>query len=905
MVVDDGNTPLPSQTCKKRRYDVTDRQLHRTHFLKIQDMTRPFTLDACADPNGYNAQCANYCSLQNNFLAYDCSHHHVWINPPFQHKSMHVIIRHYLECKRKAPTTTSACILLPAWAILPFQRYLTGMKLLTTYPAGVPVMTVPTIPPTQDRLIFSTGLPFNMHVYYDPPLPDNYQPSKVSPSLQKLALLAPCYVCGTQATVQMATTIKGQMAIDTLASRNFIDSTFVRQLKVRIKKHPPWLNNAIILGDNTTKQTEGVVHVHIQIDKYQDTIWCDVLKLPDTFQLILGQEWLNKHQCILNFPLKTCTLMHRNRKYTLDCSQHQDIPYSPRHDNLEYTFSNPLFLSALQTKRLLRKTKSIDHNHSFLILVQHTASPLQASNPIDPALQAILDKHRDVFSEPPIGLPPPRNINHSINLVSNANPPFRAMYRLSLTERQEVTSTIEDLLTKQYIQPSTSPFGAPILFVGKKDGTLRMCVDYRALNKLTIKNRYPLPRIDDLLDQLSGAKYFTTLDLASGYHQIRINPKDIHKTAFRTNLGHYEWKVMPFGLCNAPATFQNAMNNLFGSRIGKYVLVYMDDILVYSKTKEEHLHHLNEVLSLLATHKYYIKHTKCDFMKTQLKFLGHVICANGLRVDPDKIEVIKTWSPPKDKPGIRSLLGFGNYFRRFIYKYSEMVAPLLHLTKNNTPTVWTPECQIAFDNLKDAIINAPVLQHPDLNKPFQVICDASNYATGTILMQDDHPCAFASKKLLPAECNYTTEEKELLAVIHALKLFRCYLEGNTFTICTDHNPLKYFDTKQDLSPRQARWAQYLSRFNYTWEWIKGKTNPADFLSRNPTLATLCMAITRSQTHTPPVPSHDPTPLRKPSKRTHQYSANHMPLHPPVTSSETQQLNLTDKHISHSLITLGY
>jgi hypothetical protein len=420
------------------------------------------------------------------------------------------------------------------------------------------------------------------------------------------------------------------------------------------------------------------------------------------------------------------------------------------------------------------------------------------------------------------------------------------LFRLSRKEKAELEKTIQELLEKGYIKPSKSPFGAPILFVGQKDGTLRMCVDYRALNKLTVKNKYPMPRIDDLLDTLAGSSYFSTLDLASGYHQIKVKEADTHKTAFRTPMGHFEWLVMPFGLCNAPATFQSAMNDVFGDRIGKFVLVYMDDILVFSKSKAEHLAHLKEVLQLLGAHNYYLKRKKCHFMKTEVTFLGHVISDKGLQVDPTKLDVIRKWKRPEDKGEIRSLLGFGNYFRRFIYHYSDMVRPLTELTKDTVATVWTPECEEAFNNLRNAIINAPVLKHPDLNKPFQLVCDASNGASGAILMQEGHPIAFSSKKFNSAEKNYTTEDRELPAVINALKLYRCYLEGSKFTVVTDHNPLRYFDNKQELSPRQARWAHYLSRFDYKWEWIKGIHNPADFLSRNPVHAAVLMAITRAK-----------------------------------------------------------
>ena len=889
---------------KRMRYDTTDRMLHQTHFDKLQQMTRQFTLDACCDNRGYNSHCELFCSPNNSFLQFDCSHHHVWINPPFQYEEMRNMIRHYQKCKRSAPCTTSACILVPAWATTRLQNLLSSMHIIYTFPAYEPVMTVPAIPHGSDRLVFHQGLPFALHVFYDPVASKQSTLAK-SPTLP-LALLAPCYVAGNKAQVNVGGGFTGTMAIDTLASRNFIDVHYAKQIGLKIRPHPSWLSNEIVLGDNSTKSSLGVVHVCVSIGHYTDFVWCDVLELPASFQLILGQKWLNDKQCILNFKTKTCTLWNHSRKFVLDCSQgFASTSLASPSSSFQCSAELPI-LSALQAKRMLRKKPCLHTNYSFLVLVQSLPDKLALSTPLHLDVQCVLDDHTKVLSDPPNELPPTRDVKHNIKLAKDASPPFKPVYRLSLKERKEVDTTIQDLLTKGYIQPSTSPYGAPILFVGKKDGSLRMCVDYRALNKLTIKNRYPLPRIDDLLDQLFGAKYFTTLDLASGYHQIRINDPDIPKTAFRTPLGHFEWRVMPFGLCNAPATFQNAMNNLFGHRIGKYVLVYMDDILIFSKTKEEHIQHLNEVLTLLEQHKYYVNKKKCHFFQTEIKFLGHTVSAHGLQVDPDKIAVIKNWQRPTDKTSIRSLLGFGNYFRRFIYRYSEMVLPLLELTKQNTPTIWTDACDHAFTSLKTAIINAPVLKHPDLSRPFQLICDASNYASGAILVQDNHPCAFASKKFLPAECNYTTEEKELLAIIQALKLFRCYLEGNQFTIVTDHNPLKYFDTKQDLSPRQARWAQYLSRFNYTWEWIKGTTNPADFLSRNPAhAAMLCAVTTRAQ-----VGKSDSHPsLSRPRKRKHKYSAQHMPLSCPSSSTDTPPESLVSSPLEHAidkeLIVLGY
>ena len=911
-LLDDDGIKVPANP--DAQYDATDRMIHQPYFDLIQSKTMTFTLDACSDKDGTNALTKLYCSHDNDFLTYDCSGHHVWINPPFKNAFMRAALRHYLMCKRKAPTSTSACIMLPVWAIPSLSSLLQGMQLIHCFPKYMPVMTVPSPTLQGPRFMFNEGLPFDLHVYYDPPeqKPISSIPIQSSTKTSEhLTLMSKCLVSGVETNINIGGPLPGILAIDTLASRNFIDRSFIQQLPVRIKKHPSWLSNVITLGDNTTRKSYGVVHIHIKIQSYTDTIWCEVFDLPADFSMILGQQWLDSNKCLIDYATKTCTLRSHNRRYTLQCG-----PQTSK-ANLSSNFSPTLqAMTALQAKRLFRKQSAILPEQCKLIVVR--ASTTEPSSQDDqPQIQELCQQYAQVFSSPPPGLPPQREIVHAINLLPGSSPPFKPIYRLSMKEKKETDTTIKELLEKQLIQPSTSPFGAPILFVGMKDGSLRMCVDYRALNKLTIKNRYPLPRIDDLLDHLHGARYFTTLDLASGYHQIRIHDPDVPKTAFRTSLGHFEWKVMPFGLCNAPATFQNAMNCLFGHRIGLFVLVYMDDILIYSKSKEEHTQHLHEVLSLLQQHEYHVKISKCHFYQTKVSFLGHLISQDGLQVDPAKIETVKKWHPPTDKTGVRSLLGFGNYFRRFIYGYSQIVLPLLELTKKNTPMTWTVECQQAFENLRDAIINAPVLKHPDMSQPFQLICDASNYASGAILLQDNHPCAFASKKFLPAECNYTTEERELLAVIHALKLFRCYLEGNHFTIITDHHPLKFFDTKQDLSPRQARWSQYLSRFDYSWEWIKGKTNPADFLSRNPPFASLLLPmVTRTQTGKLPKPIEPYVPKRiSKTKRKHKYSVEHQPPPPntdttvndasPSTSTLPPQITGYESNIDINLIKQGY
>lgn len=404
------------------------------------------------------------------------------------------------------------------------------------------------------------------------------------------------------------------------------------------------------------------------------------------------------------------------------------------------------------------------------------------------------------------------------------------MYRLSQAEIAEVKRQLEELLSKGLIEPSTSPYGAPILFVQKKDGSLRMCIDFRALNKHIIKIRYPLPRIDDLLDQLRGAKVFSSSDLQCGYHQIRITEEDVPKTAFRTPFGHYQFKVLCFGLTTAPATFQHAMNGAFRGLLGKFVLVYLDDILVFSKNEQ--------VLEVLRQQKYYAKMSKCEFMKAEVPFLGHLVSAAGVRVDPRKVEAIWDWPTPTTVTQVRSFLGLANYYRKFMQGYASISALLSDLTKKDLPFQWTPERQRAFEQIKQSLMNAPVLRLPDFDKPFEVIRDASGKGVGAVLFQDGHLVACESANLKGSQLNWSMTEKELFAVVHAMRAWRCYLEGakGVTRVITDHKPNTFLETQETLSRRQAKWSLFLQRLRLMeWVYQKGRLNVADPLSRHPAI----------------------------------------------------------------------
>jgi hypothetical protein len=415
----------------------------------------------------------------------------------------------------------------------------------------------------------------------------------------------------------------------------------------------------------------------------------------------------------------------------------------------------------------------------------------------------------DAFPEDLPGLPPERDVEFVIELKPGTAPISRRSYRMPPNELAKLKIQLQDLLEKGFIQPISSPWGCPAIFVEKKDQTLRMCVDYRPLNEVTIKNKYPLPRIDILFDQLTGARVFSKIDLGSGYHQIRIRPEDIPKTAFTTRYGLFEYLVMSFELTNAPAYFTYLMNSVFMPELDKFVVVFIDDILIYSKNEEEHAQHLRIVLTRLREHKLYAKFSKCAFWLEEIQFLGHVLSARGIAVDPSKVKDILEWKPPTTVHQVRSFLGLAGYYRRFIPDFSKLVKPITSLLKNDIKFNWSSKCNEAFEQLKTLLTTAPVLAQPDITKPFDVYCDASDSGLGCVLMQEGRVIAYASRQLRRYEEHYPTHDLELAAVVHALKIWHHYLLGNIYHIYTDHKSLKYIFTQTELNMRQRRWLELI------------------------------------------------------------------------------------------------
>ncbi|WVZ53380.1 hypothetical protein U9M48_004331 [Paspalum notatum var. saurae] len=451
----------------------------------------------------------------------------------------------------------------------------------------------------------------------------------------------------------------------------------------------------------------------------------------------------------------------------------------------------------------------------------------------------VVSEFPDVFPDSLPGMPPERDIEFSIELVPGTAPIYKKAYRISGVELLEVKKQIDELLEKGFIRKSTSPWASPVLLTEKKDRTLRMCVDYRGLNAVTVKNKYPLPRIEDLFDQLKGACVFSKIDLRSGYHQLRIRPSDIPKTAFISRYGLYEYTVMSFGLTNAPAFFMYMMNSVFIEYLDKFVVIFIDDILIYSKTEEEHEEHLRLVLQKLREHKLYAKFSKCDFWIEEVKFLGHVISNGGIAVDQSKVSEVQNWKIPEDVKGIRSFLGLAGYYRRFIEGFSRIAKPMTALLEKNIKFQWTSACQKAFEELKKRLTTAPVLTFPDMHKPFSVYCDASRLGLGCVLMQEGKVIAYASRQLRDHEKNYPTHDLELAAVVHALKVWRHYLFGQKCDIYTDHKSLKYIFTQTELNMRQRRWLELIKDYDLEIHYHPGKANVvADALSRKSQISLL-------------------------------------------------------------------
>ena len=599
------------------------------------------------------------------------------------------------------------------------------------------------------------------------------------------------FVSGTLAGKQV------KFLVDTGASDCFVSPTII---KFNAKSSIP-----VTLADGSSRMAKGPCRLQVRIENAKVDFPFLCLDMP--YDAILGLDFL-----------ETLNLACDWRNNTL-------IPLG--------STKTPVTCNLVSAQHV---DKDIEEGDQVYLMSIESTSPF--SQVKDPDLKALLEEYKDVFPDkPPERLPPDRGASFRITLRPDTTPVVRPMRRLSPADMESLTKEISTLLENGLIRPSESPFGAQVLFVDKKDGSRRMCIDYRSLNEGTVRDSYPLPLIDEIFDRVGDAKIFTKLDLRSGYHQMLLHPDDTHKTAFRTPLGAFEFLVLPFGLCNAPGGFVRMMDKVFPPWQHKtFLAVYIDDLLIFSKTMKDHVKHLRIVLSQLRESELYIKGSKCDFGASEVEYLGFKISRHGISSDPAKVEAIQRITPPTSVPELRSFLGAVNYFHRFIHHFAESSGVLNELLKKEIPYVWTSHHQSAFEALKKALSDSPVLRSFNQKEPIVVQTDASDFAIGAVLLQgpddDLRPVAFLSRTLKDAETRYSVQEKEALAVVVALTKWEHYLRGCHFVLETDHQSLIYAKKSPDPSPRIARWMDTLAEYDYTPRYRKGDTNVvADYLSR--------------------------------------------------------------------------
>ncbi|KAL0560646.1 hypothetical protein IC582_001055 [Cucumis melo] len=593
---------------------------------------------------------------------------------------------------------------------------------------------------------------------------------------------------------------------DSGSSHSFISSAFVSHARLEVEPLHHVLSVSTPSGECMLSK-EKVKACQIEIAGHVIEVTLIVLDMLD-FDVILGMDWLAANHA------------------SIDCSR-KEVTFNPP-SLASFKFKGGESKSLPQVISAIRASKLLSQGTWGILASVVDTREADVSLSSEPVVR----DYPDVFPEELPGLPPHREVEFAIELEPGTVPISRAPYRMAPAELKELKVQLQELLDKGFIRPSVSPWGAPVLFVKKKDGSMRLCIDYRELNKVTVKNRYPLPRIDDLFDQLQGATVFSKIDLRSGYHQLRIKDEDIPKTAFRSRYGHYEFIVMSFGLTNALAVFMDLMNRVFREFLDTFVIVFIDDILIYSKTEAEHEEHLRMVLQTLRDNKLYAKFSKCEFWLKQVSFLGHVVSKAGVSVDPAKIEAVTGWTRPSTVSEVRSFLGLAGYYRRFVENFSRIATPLTQLTRKGAPFVWSKACEDSFQTLKQKLVTAPVLTVPDGSGSFVIYSDASKKGLGCVLMQQGKVVAYASRQLKSHEQNYPTHDLELAAVVFALKIWRHYLYGEKIQIFTDHKSFKYFFTQKELNMRQRRWLELVKDYDCEILYHPGKANVvADALSR--------------------------------------------------------------------------
>lgn len=608
-------------------------------------------------------------------------------------------------------------------------------------------------------------------------------------------------------TIRTAAAIHRQKLIaliDSGSTHNFITDKVANRLNLKLTVTKPF---HVRVADGHPIRCIGAYHqVLTTVDGV--TFYIDYYALPLTGQdIVLGMQWLHQLGPTL------CDW----QAHTLEFSQAGETRII---HGLHYTS-----ITQAQPEEVHREAKLGQACFALTFNQENDVVPT-----IPEQMSSLVQTYAAIFNAP-TELPPPREIEHRITLKEGCDPVNVRPYRYAHFQKEEIERQVHEMLHTGLIQSSSSPFSSPVLLVKKKDGSWRFCTDYRALNSVTVKDRFPIPTVDDMLDELHGATIFTKLDLTAGYHQVRVHPTDIPKTAFRTHNGHYEYLVMPFGFCNAPSTFQALMNSIFRSYLRKFVLVFFDDILIFSRSWEEHLDHVQRVFEILKTQKLFVKQKKCAFGQGEVDYMGHIISGAGVKVDNSKIHAMLDWPPPTTITELRCFLGLTGYYRKFVKDYGLIAKPLTNLLKKGK-FEWSSLAEDAFTNLKTAMTTTPTLALPDFSVPFVIQTDASSDGIGAVLTQRGKPIAYMSRSLGVAKQSWSTYAREMLAIVISVRTWRPYLLGRRFTIQTDQRSLRYLLEQRILTPEQQKWMGKLVGYDYEITYRPGAANAAaDALSR--------------------------------------------------------------------------
>jgi hypothetical protein len=598
-----------------------------------------------------------------------------------------------------------------------------------------------------------------------------------------------------------------RIMVDSGANRSYASPRLGQKLtswrKEKLKPYPLTMADGTPVAHDDGWIRKELRNVTLQIQEHTETTTLDIVNIK--YDIVLGMDWLQKHNPKIDWKHRTL-----------------EFPYCSHGTNQEGRSPSKVpFAKA--------------------IWVRPQGRMLAGSSE---ELPSEYQDFEDLFKEREgaAALPEHKPWDHEIPIEEGKTPThYGGLIPLSKKEEDFLQDYIKKHLEKQFIRPSTSPIAHGVLFAPKKDGTLRPCIDYRKLNAITRKNRYPLPRIDELQDRLLGAKWFTAIDIRDAYYRIRMKEGEEWKTAFRTRFGLYEYQVMPFGLTNAPASFQALINDTLKEFLDDFALAYLDDVMIFSKTLEEHIKHVRRVLEKLREKDLPVKLSKCEFHKHRIAFLGYIVSENGLAPDPEKIKAIEEWPEPTDVKDVQAFLGLANYYRKFVGHYSGIAGALTELTKKDKKFDFDGDCIKAFNELKRRLTSAPILTIFDPEFESLLETDASDGAIAACLKQKGtdgkmRVIAYYSRKMTGPELNYDIHDKELLAVVEALRHWRVYLEGAKYPVqvYTDHKNLLYWTTTKQLNRRQVRWSETLASYDIRINHVRGKDNvTADALSRRP------------------------------------------------------------------------